>query len=139
MILCTVKIVCSENMDEYIDYLAEIVRLGNPSFKKFLDNWNNCTDMWISFQRDCSVHFGNTKNNRLECNHSKLKDLMQASTLSEMFEAVLTFVKSINQESSHHAFVEQFTTVSTKHDHVSGMKDITAAVRAMPTGCYSIS
>jgi len=44
-----------------------------------------------------------------------------------MFEAVLTFVKSINQESSHHAFVEQFTTVSTKHDHVSGMKDITAA------------
>ena len=33
MILCTVKIVCSENMDEYIDYLAEIVRLGNPSFK----------------------------------------------------------------------------------------------------------
>ena len=44
--------VYSENMDEYVDYLAEIVRLGNPSFEKyFLDNWNNCTDMWVSFQR----------------------------------------------------------------------------------------
>ena len=36
-------------------------------------------------------------------------------------------MKFINQESSHQAFVEQFTTVSTKHDHMPGMKDITAA------------
>ena len=44
-------IVYSENMDEYVDYLAEIVHLGNPSFEKyFYDNWNNCTDMWVSFQ-----------------------------------------------------------------------------------------
>jgi len=50
----------------------------------------------------------------------------QTSSLSEMFEGVLTFVRSINQESSHHAFVEQFTTVSTKHDYLPGMKDITA-------------
>lgn len=121
-------IVYSENMDEYVDYLAEIVHLGNPSFEKyFYDNWNNCADMWVSFQRDCSIHFGNTTNNRLECSHSKLKDLMGwTSSLSEMFEGVLTFVKSINQESSHHAFVEQFTSVSTKHDHLPGMKDITA-------------
>ena len=114
--------VYSKNMDEYVGYLAEIVRLGNPSFEKyFLDNWNNCTNMWISFQWDCSVHFGNTTNNRLECSHSKLKDLM-GRTSSEMFEGLLTFVKSINQESSHQAFVEQFTTVSTKHDHMPGMK-----------------
>ena len=119
--------VYSKTMDEYVDYLAEIVRLGNPSFEKyFLDNWNNCTDMWVSFQWDCSVHFGNTTNNRLECSHSKLKDLM-GRTSSEMFEGLLTFVKSINQESSHQAFVEQFTTVSTKHGHMPGMKNIAAA------------
>ena len=35
-------------------------------------------------------------------------------------------MKSINQERSHQAFVEQFTAVSTKHDHMPGMKDITA-------------
>jgi len=67
----------------------------------------------------------NITKNRLECSHSKLKDVMgQASCLSEMFEGVLTFVKSINQKSSHQAFVEQFTTASTK---VPGMKDITVA------------
>jgi len=44
-------IVYSENMDEYVDYLAEIVHLGNPSFEKyFIGNWNNCTNMWVSFQ-----------------------------------------------------------------------------------------
>jgi len=77
-------IVYSENMDEYV---AEIVHLGNPSFEKyFLDNWNNCTDMRVSFQQNCSLYFGNTTNKRLECSHSKLKDLMvQASSLSEIF------------------------------------------------------
>ena len=121
------NIVYSEHLDEYVDYLAEIVRLGNPSFEKyFLDNWNNCTDMWVSFERDSSIHFGNTTNNRLECSHSKLKELIgRTSSLSEMFEGVLAFMKFVNQESSHHAFVEQFTSLSTKHDHVSGMKDVT--------------
>ena len=45
-----------------------------------------------------------------------------------MFEGVLTFMKFVNQESSHHAFVEQFTSVYTKLDHVyiyvPGMKDV---------------
>ena len=120
-------IVYSEHMDDYVDYLAKIVRLGNPSFEKyFLDNWNSCTHMWVSFERDSSIHFGNTTNNRLECSHSKLKELIgRTSSLSEMFEGVLTFMKFMNQESSHHAFVEQFTSVCTKLDHVPGMKDVT--------------
>jgi len=121
-------IVYSESMDDYVDYLAEIVRLGNPTFEKyFLDNWSSCLEMWISFQRDSSVHFGNTTNNRLECSHSKLKDLIsRTSSLSEMFEGVLIFISFINQESDHRAFVEQFTSLSTKLDHVPGMKEITA-------------
>ena len=42
--------VYSENVDEYVDYLAEIVIRGNPSFEKyFLDNWNNCIDMCMGF------------------------------------------------------------------------------------------
>lgn len=121
-------IVYSEHVDDYVDYLAEVVRLGNPSFEKyFLDNWNSCIDMWVSFKRDSSIHFGNTTNNRLECSHSKLKDLVgRTSSLSEMFKGVLTFIKFVNQESSHQAFVEQFTSVSTKHDQLPGMKHITA-------------
>ena len=80
--------------------------------------------MWVSFKRDSSVHFGNTTNNKFD---SKLKDLVgQTSSLLEMFEGVLTFIKFVNQESSHHAFVEQFMSVSTKHDHLPGMKNIIA-------------
>ena len=120
-------IVYSEHMDDYVDYLSEIVRLGNPSFEKyFFDNWNSCTHMWVSFKRDSSIHFGNTTNNRVECSHSKLKELInRTSSLSEMFEGVLTFMKFVDQESSHHAFVEQFTSVCTKLDHIPGMKDVT--------------
>ena len=120
-------IVYSESMDDYEDYLAEIVRLG-PSFEKyFFDTWNSCLEMWASFQRDSSVHFGNTTNNRLECSHSKLKDLIgRTSSPSEMFEGVLSFMNFINQESSHNAFVEQFTSISTKLDHVAGMQEVSA-------------
>ena len=120
-------IIYSEHLDEYVDYLAEIVCLGNPSFEKyFFDNWNNCMDMWVSFEQDSSVHFGNMTNNRLECSHSKLKEsTSRTSSLSEMFEGVLAFKKFVNQECSHHAFVEQFTSLSTKHNHVSGMKNVT--------------
>ena len=83
--------------------------------------------MWASFQRDSSIHFGNTTNNRLECSHSKLKDLIgRTSSLSEMFEGVLSFMNFINQESSHNAFVEQFTSISTKLDHVAGMQEVSA-------------
>ena len=43
-------IVYSENMDEYVDYLAKIVHLGNPSFEKyFYDNWNNLTAQTCGF------------------------------------------------------------------------------------------
>lgn len=65
--------------------------------------------------------------NRLECSHSKLKELIgQTSSLSEMLEGVLTFLRFVDQESSHHAFVEQFTSVNAKLDRVPGMKDVTA-------------
>ena len=80
--------------------------------------------MWVSFKRDSSIHFGNTTNNKFD---SKLKDLVgQTSSLLEMFEGVLSFIKFVNQESSHNAFVEQFMSVSTKHDHLPGMKNIIA-------------
>ena len=120
-------IVYSEHMDDYEDCLSEIARLSNPAFEKyFFDNWNSCTHMWVSFKRDSSIHFGNTTNNKLECSHSKLKELIsRTSSLSEMFKGVLTFMKFVDQESSHHAFIEQFTSVSTKLDHVPGMKDVT--------------
>ena len=100
-------IVYSEHMDDYVDYLNEIVRLGNSSFQMyFLDNRNGFTYMWVSFERASSIHFGNTKSNRLECSHSKLKELIGClSSPSEMFEGVLTFMKFVNQESSHHALL----------------------------------
>ena len=50
-------IVYSKNMNEYVDYLAEIVSLGNPTFEKyFFDNWNNYSDMWVfSTRLQCSL------------------------------------------------------------------------------------
>jgi len=64
-------IVYSESMDDCVDYLAEIVHLRNPNFvlTTGIAAW---LDMWVSFQRDSSVHFGNTTNNCLECSHSKI-------------------------------------------------------------------
>ena len=46
-------------------------------------------------------------------------------------------MKFVDQESSHHAFVEQFTSVCTKLDHVPGMTDVTYA-QNMPQDFYSI-
>ena len=110
-------IVYSEYMDDYVDYLAEIVCLV---FEKYFLTTGIVVHiaMWVSFKRDSSIHFGNTTNSRLECSHNKLKELFsQTSSLSEVFEGVLTFMKFVDQESSHHAFVEQFTSVCTKLDH----------------------
>ena len=79
--------------------------------------------MWVSFERDLNVHFGNTTNNHLECCHSKLKDLMgRSSTLNEMFDGLLKFMQCINEETTHQSFVEEFTTQSTEFDHVLGVK-----------------
>jgi len=43
-------------------------------------------------------------------------------------ERVLKFMNFINQESSHHAFVEQFTSMSTKFDHAAGMQEVSAGI-----------
>ena len=99
-------IVYSQSLEEY-DKL-----LGNPTFDKCFGD--QCSHMWVSYQRDQCEHFGNTTNNRLECSHSKLRYLMsRASSLSEMFDGIRTFVHCISSESTHHAFTEEFTSTST--------------------------
>lgn len=39
----------------------------------FLKNWENCTQMWVTWQRDEFSHFGNTTNNRVESSHQKIE------------------------------------------------------------------
>ena len=96
----------------------DLKKLRNSTFDKYFeDNWDNCSSMWVSYKRDQCEHFGNTTNNRLECSHSKLKDLMnRTSSLPEMFDGILTFVNFINHESAHRAFTEEFTCTSTDVD-----------------------
>ena len=87
-------IVYSQSLEEYDNLRAKVKELGNPAFDKYFeDNWDQCSHMWVSYQRDQCEHFGNTTNNRLECSHSKLKDLMsRTSSLSEMFDGILTLL-----------------------------------------------
>ena len=83
--------------------------------------------MWVSYLRDQYLHLVNTTNNRLECHHHKLKDLTsRSSTLSEMFDHVLTFSFTHALEYSQRSFVEEFTTRTTAFDHVPYAGEIAA-------------
>ena len=88
------NIVYSENEQQYCEFRANIRKFSNAEFDRYFEeNWDTCKHMWVSFERDQNVHFGNTTNNRLECCHSKLKDLMgRSSSLNEMFDGLLTFM-----------------------------------------------
>ena len=84
--------------------------------------------MWVSFLRDQCEHFGNTTNNRLECSHSKLKDLMcRSSSLTEMFDGVITFINFINHESTHNA------STSTALDDISGVREMSSTCTGYAT------
>ena len=71
----------------------DIASFVNDDFNDYFEkNWQNCKAMWVSYLRDDYLHLANATNNRLECHHHKLKDLTsRSSTLSEMFDHVLTF------------------------------------------------
>ena len=100
----------------------------NDEFKQyFLKNWDNCQNMWVTFKRDTYVHLGNTTNNRLECHNQKLKDLTShTSSLSEMFANVLRFARASEAEYKQSSFTEEFTSVSSADDGISGVPEIRA-------------
>ena len=94
----------------------------------FLQNWDNCQDMSVTFKRDAYMHFGNTTNNRLECHNQKLKDLTSCtSSLSEMFQNVIRFAHTAETEYKQSSFTEEFTSVTTADDGIRGVPEIRAA------------
>ena len=113
---------------EYNKLKDDIVNLANDDFNEYFEsNWQNCKVMWVSYLRDEYLHLANTTNNRLECHHHKLKDLTsRSSTLSEMFDHVLTFSLTHALEYSQRTFVEEFTTCTTAFDHIPHASEIAA-------------
>lgn len=64
------------------------------------------------------------------CHHHKLKDLTsRSSTLSEMFDHVLTFFLTHALEYSQISFVEEFTARMTAFDHIPYTGEIAAVCR----------
>ena len=123
------RLVHAKDENEYIKLRQEVFDATNDEFKQyFLNNWDNCKNMWVTFKRDAYVHLGNTTNNRLECHNQKLKDLTsRTSSLSEMFENVLLFVRTSEAEYKQSSFTEEFTSASSANDGISGIPEIQAA------------
>ena len=123
------RLVHAKDENEYVKLRQEVFDATNDEVKQyFLNNWDNCQNMWVTFKRDAYVHLGNTTNNRLECHNQKLKDLTsRTSSLSEMFENVLLFVRTSEAEYKQSSFTEEFTSVSSADDGISGVPDIRAA------------
>ena len=91
----------------------------------FINNWESCKSMWVTFECDQVAHFCNTTNNRLESHNQKLKDLTsRTSSLSEMFQNVLLFIQTTESESSHVAFTEEFTSRCTQDVAIPGIADV---------------
>ena len=83
--------------------------------------------MWASYLRVQYLHLANTTNNRLECHHHKLKDLIgHTSSHSEMFDHVLTFSVTHALEYSQKSFSEEFTSHTTAFDNILCANEITS-------------
>ena len=123
------RLVHAKDENEYVKLRQEVFDATNDEVKQyFLNNWDNCQNMWVTFKRDAYVHLGNTTNNRLECHNQKLKDLTsRTSSLSEMFENVLLFVRTSEAEYKQSSFTEEFTSASSADDGISGVPEIRAA------------
>ena len=89
--------------------------MTNHAFKAyFLSNWETCIEIWTTFNRDEFAHYGNATNNRLESHTQKLKDVTsRTSTLSEMFENVVIFAQTLEDEYKHSSFTEKFITAKS--------------------------
>ena len=86
-------LVYAANESDYNQLKTKGFKLANTQFIKYFEkNWHNCQSMWVTYLRDEYLHLANTTNNRLECHHHRLKDLIsQSCMLSEMFNHILTF------------------------------------------------
>ena len=123
------SLVFSSSQSEYERWRQELVDSTNEEFRKaFWSNWDSCKSMWVTFERDQAVHFANTTNNRLESHNQKLKDVTsRSSSLSEMFQNVLLYVRTTESENLHVSFTEEFTSRSTMDSNIPGVSEIQSA------------
>ena len=118
------SLVFSSSQSEYERWRQELIDSTNEEFQKaFWSNWDSCKSMWVTYERDEAIHFANTTNNRLESHNQKLKDVTSRSSLSEMFQNVLLYVRTAESES----FTEEFTSRSTIDSKIPGVSDIQSA------------
>ena len=125
------SLVYAASETEYDELNNEIAGIANSQFLQyFTTNWEtskSCKSMWASYLRDQYLHLANTTNNRLESHHHKLKDLIgRTSSLSEMFDHVLTFSVTHALEYSQRSFSEEFTSRTTAFDNIPYVNEITS-------------
>ena len=120
------SLVFSSSQSEYERWRQELFDSTNEDFREaFVNNWDSCKSMWVTFERDEAIHFANTTNNRLESHNQKLKDVTsRSSSLSEMFQNVLLYVRTAESETSHTSFTEEFTSRSTVDSDIPGVSEI---------------
>lgn len=120
------SLVFSSSQSEYERWRQELIDSTNKDFREaFWSNWDSCKSMWVTFERDQAIHFANTTNNRLESHNQKLKDVTsRSSSLSEMFQNVLLYVRTAESETSHASFTEEFTSRSTVDSGKPGVSEI---------------
>ena len=120
------SLVFSSSQSEYERWKQELFDSTNEDFREaFVNNWDSCKSMWVTFERDEAIHFANTTNNRLDSHNQKLKDVTsRSSSLSEMFQNVLLYVRTAESETSHTSFTEEFTSRSTVDSDIPGVSEI---------------
>jgi len=120
------KLVYANSQDDYDKYKQQLFDSANDALRKaFINNWESCKSMWVTYECDQATHFCNTTNNRLESHNQKLKDLTsKTSSLSEMFQNVLLFIQTTESESSHLAFTKEFTSQCTQDTAIPGVPEV---------------
>ena len=120
------SLVFSSSQGEYERWRQELLDSTNRDFwEAFWGNWDSCKSMWVTLERDQVIHFASTTNNRLESHNQKLKDVtLRLSSLSEMFQNVLLYVRTAESETSHASFTEEFTSRSTVDSSAPGVSEI---------------
>ena len=74
----------------------------------FMDNWDNCKEMWTDFGRNLTSNFSNHTTNRLESYHQKLKSILaMRKTLTASIKAVTAISSSKQLMNDQFGFLQK--------------------------------
>ena len=106
-------LVYSASKDDYAANLALLKAHAPSNFTEyFLANWDNCKDMWVSYERNLCNNFDNHTTNRLESYHQKLKRILERRKgLVEVIKAVTLLSSTKELLNDHLRFLQKSVPV----------------------------